>query len=113
MAPVFLAPLDSVMLRLGIDKLPDIDATGTESGLAIGEVELPDPVKTVVEAHRLDIRPARAIGPMPGGQGSGIAVGEHLAVDRNQAGVDGQGFKMRNGWQHAAGEDVFLDKVDR
>src|ERR1700752_5268507 len=51
-------PADSSLLCE--DNLPDIDVAGQETGLAIGEVILPQPAEAVVEAERLQVGPGGA-----------------------------------------------------
>ena len=59
----------------------------------------------------LDFRPGRLEAAIPKAKGAGIIVAEAGLVAEPQSGFVNLPGQRRIAWQHAAGEDVFLDVV--
>src|SRR5690606_2420260 len=89
-----------------------VGATGAEAGLAIGEIEPPQPAEPIVEgSEAADVLPGRLEALVPQAQGLGVVVAEPLDRLPAEGGGGDDRLEGRFRGQHAAGEDVLLDEV--
>src|SRR5262249_45117647 len=94
------------------DNLSYVDVPRQESGLAIGEIVLPQPPESIVEAELGQARPGRAEIVSPGRKLLGIFLPEDAPADVGVTESLAKSFEDLGRRQHAAGEDVALDEVD-
>src|SRR5690348_17012155 len=93
------------------DDLADVDIPRQESGLAVGEIVLPQAPEPVVEAKRHQVRPRLAEIISPCRERLGIILSKDaFANDRHAKGLAELLEHLRRR-QHAARENVALDEI--
>src|SRR5262249_18873666 len=110
--PAQADPAAWLSARLCKHHLTHVDISGEKSGLAIGEIILPQPPEPLVETKRLEVRPSVAEVISPGRKRLGIILPEDALADDRHAKAFAERFEDLRRGQHAAGKDIALDKVD-